>query len=364
MRFENLRCALVTAIGGAMMLGTAIPAMAQLQIQSEDATIKFGFLGQFWGDWNQDATGTQAYQQNLYMRRGRFMMSGDIGGNLSFFFQTDDPNLGKTPKALNTGFLIQDAFVEWKVSNAFQIEGGEMFAPFSRQEMQSPASYYSIDISPLATISNSATSSSALRDMGFGARGYFLNDHLQYRTGVFAGERDSNAHNALRVAGYLQYDFFETEKGYSYIGTALGKKKILAVDAGVDKQSSYRAYSANLASDTPVHGGDEVGLNLQYLHFDGRDKFLAIPDQNNFIGEFAYYIRQLKAQPFARCEAQEFVAQANRSKDVTKYGAGFNYYIRGQMLKWTAQYLRTLPQNGSPLHPSNEVTVQLQLFYF
>jgi hypothetical protein len=41
-----------------------------------------------------------------------------------------------------------------------------------------------------------------------------------------------------------------------------------------------------------------------------------------------------------------------------------NYYVRGQNLKWTLQYNRLLPQNGSPLKASNEVTMQLQLFYF
>jgi hypothetical protein len=43
---------------------------------------------------------------------------------------------------------------------------------------------------------------------------------------------------------------------------------------------------------------------------------------------------------------------------------GANYYIHGQNLKWTGQYLRALPQNGSPLKPANEFTVQLQFMYF
>ena len=363
--FNRNQGVLRLTLSSMMMLCIAVPACAQLQIRNEDLNMKIGFEGQFWGDWNQDSTaGPQGYQQNLYLRRGRFMLGGDLGSNISFFFETDDPNLGKTPKALNTGFLIQDALIEWKLSNALQLEGGIMFAPFSRQEMQSTASYYSIDISPVSTISNSPTGSSALRDTGFGARGFFLKDHLQYRMGVFQGERDSNAHNALRAAAYVQYDFFEPEKGYAYIGTALGKKKILALDFGVDKQSSYRAYSANLASDTPVRSGDEIGLNLQYLHFDGRQKFLSIPDQNNFLAEVDYYLHRAKLQPFGRCESQLFVASANSNKDIVRYGGGVNYYIRGQMLKWTAQYLRALPQNGSPLKPGNEFAVQLQFFYF
>jgi hypothetical protein len=349
----------------ALLFGTAISAFGQLELKNEDIAVRFGFQGQFWGDWTQDSTsGTQGYQQNLYMRRGRLMMGGDIGKNVSFFIQTDAPNLGKNPKALNTGFLIQDAYVEWKASNKFSVMGGEMFAPFSRQQMQSTISYYTLDVSPVGSIQNSPTGSSAQRDMGFGARGFFFNDRLQYRAGIFQGQRDANAHDSLRTTGYVQYDFFEKEKGYSYVGTALGKKKILAIDAGADKQGTYRAYSANLASDTPVRGGDEIGLNLNYFMFDGRQKFLSIPKQNNMVAEAAYYLHAAHLQPFGKVEMQEFTADANRAKDITRYGAGFNYYIKGQSLKWTAQYLRALPNSASNLRPSNEFTMQMQFFYF
>jgi hypothetical protein len=206
--------------------------------------------------------------------------------------------------------------------------------------------------------------SGKLRDMGFGARGYFLADHLQYRIGAFQGERNAEGENSFRTAAYLQYDFFEPEKGYTYVGTALSKKKILAVDVGGDTQSSYRSYSANVSSDTPVRRGDEVGLNLQYLHFDGRKMFTTIADQNNFLAEAAYYVHKAKIQPFGRFETQDFVASVNRIKDINRYGGGVNYYVRGQNLKLTLQCLRALPQSGSPVLPADEFTMQMQFFYF
>jgi hypothetical protein len=349
----------------ALLALIAAPASGQLILKNEDVNIRFGVLGQFQGDWSQDSTaGPRGYQQNFLIRRARLFVGGDLGKDVSFFFDTDDPNLGKMPKALNAGFILQDAFVTWKPTTVFQMEGGLMLVPSSRQALQSPASYYSMDVSSVSTVNNTATQSSVLRDAGFGARGYFFHDRLQYRMGLFSGERDANAHNSLRVAGYLQYDFFEPEKVYVYVGTALGKKKILAVDVGGDKQGAYRSYSANIAGNTPVRGGDEIGLNLQYLHFDGRDKFLTIPDQNNFLAEGAYYLHKVKIQPFGRFETQRFVTPANATKEISRAGGGANYYIHGQNLKWTLQYLRVLPQNGSPLRPSNQFTMQLQLFYF
>jgi hypothetical protein len=53
----------------------------------------------------------------------------------------------------------------------------------------------------------------------------------------------------------------------------------------------------------------------------------------------------------------------NHAKDINRCGAGVNYYIHGQNLKWTMQYLRVLPASAS-LAPGNEFGVQLQLFYY
>src|SRR5262249_34800482 len=154
-----------------------------------------------------------------------------------------------TGNSTSPGFILQDAWIEYKANTHFAIEGGEMLLPVSRQALQSTVSFYTLNISPIATVSNGPTQESALRDVGFQARGYFLNDRLQYRGGIFAGERDPNGRNALRPALYLQYDFFDREKEYAYAGTALGKRKILAIDVGGDKQGSYRSMSANIAND-------------------------------------------------------------------------------------------------------------------
>jgi hypothetical protein len=75
-------------------------------------------------------------------------------------------------------------------------------------------------------------------------------------------------------------------------------------------------------------------------------------------------VHQVKVQPFFRHESQTFVTAANASKDVTRYGLGVDYYIQKQNLKWTAQYLRALPQNTTSLKASHEFTMQLQLMYW
>jgi hypothetical protein len=337
----------------------------QIGVKNEDVSARFGIQGQLWANWAQDATGTvPGYTQNLYLRRLRVMAGGEIGNDLTFFIQTDSPNLGKTPKSPTGGFMLQDAFLEWKMCNPLRIDGGLYVVPLSRNTLQSTTSYYTMDLSSLTTISNSSTQSAGLRDLGFGTRGFFLKNKLQYRFGVFQGERDEDGRNALRTSGYLQYDFGAPEMGYTFVGTTLGKQKILAIDAGFDAQGSYHAESANIAADQPVFGGDEIGGQFQFFHYDGGNKFPAIHDQNDWFVEGAYYIHALKMQPFGKLEAQNFVASADAGSDHQRAGGGLNYYIHGQNLKWTTQYMRVLPPNGSTLHSSNEITVQFQVFYF
>ncbi len=342
-----------------------LPASAQLVISGEDANIRFGILGQFWGSWQQDqnTTGSQGYQQNLYLRRIRLIAAGEIAKDVTFFFETDQPNLGRTPKTQDTGFFVQDAFLEWKASNVVRVDGGLMLVPFSRNVLQSPSSYYGLDISSITTVNNSVMQNTALRDLGFQLRGFFLKDRLQYRAGLFQGRRDANAHNTLRKAAYIQYNFLGKELGYAFVGTALGKQKTVALNAGVDSQGSYRAYSANLAANIPVRDGDEIGGQFQYMYYDGRSRFPTIPKQNDFLFELAYYNGRTKVQPFVKYETANFVRTADCEKEYQRWGGGVNYYIHGQRLKFTGQVQRLLPQN-SLVHPSTEAAVQLQVYYF
>ena len=351
------------------MAGLALvprPASAQIVWKpTEDVKFNFGFQGQMWGDSTQNAE-TGGYAQNLYLRRTRLIVGGEIGSNVTFFFETDDPNLGKTPKALNTGFLVQDAFLEWKLTNAFRLDGGIMLVPFSHNGLQSTVTYLTLDVSPLATVSNISTQSSALRDTGFQARGFLFNDHLLYRVGVFQGDRNTDARNSLRSAAYVQYDFFGSETSYVMPGTTLGRTRLLGISAGADTQGSYRAYSAGMHGALPVLGGDELGGQVEYLHYDGRKEFIAIPDQRGYLTEAAYYIHKIKLQPFGKAESTGFnLATAALTKDYNRYGCGANYYVHGQNLKLTAQYLRAEPRHSnSGLKSTNEFTLQLQVFYF
>lgn len=355
---------LLLPIFGLLLLFHSGLAHAQAVVKVNDTvSVRFGILAQPWLDELQDAT-TRGYGQNLYLRRMRFLVTGQVAPNVTFFFQTDNPNLGKAPKALGSGFLIQDAWVEWKFRDEFALEGGEFIVPLNRLELVSSASSLGLDISPTATVFSAPTTSNGNRDTGFQAKGYIADGRLEYRGAILQGIREAGARNAFRKTVYFNYDFWEKERGYTYAGTSLGKKKILALSGGYDKQRDYKAYSANFTAQVPIAGGHEFATQIQGVHYDGGTFIKTLPRQNDFVGEFGYYIAPYKLQPFAKIEEQNFSTTTSAATtDLRRYGFGANYYASGQNCKLTGQFLHIVPKGGA-IKSTNEFTVQLQVWYY
>ena len=125
-------------------------ASAQAVIKvDENVNFKLGVLLQPQADWTEDATDGD-YQQNLFLRRARLLVGGQLSPNVTFFMETDSPNLGKVvagTKTISTGFILQDAYVEWKVVNELMFDVGLMFIPLCRNCYQSAGTLLPIDYS-------------------------------------------------------------------------------------------------------------------------------------------------------------------------------------------------------------------------
>ncbi len=91
----------------------AATASAQALIKVDDTTrFRLGVLLQPQADWTQDAGG--GYAQNLFLRRARVLLDGQLSPKVTFFLETDNPNLGRAvgaAKSISRGFTLQDAFV-------------------------------------------------------------------------------------------------------------------------------------------------------------------------------------------------------------------------------------------------------------
>jgi len=174
---------------------------------------------------------------------------------------------------------------------------------------------------------------------------------------------DGGSRNSFRTSAFLNYNFFETEKGYVLQGTNLGKRKVLAISSGVDAQATYSAYSGNVFTTLPIAKGGEFAAQAQWVHYDGGKWVPTMQRQNDYLVEAAFLIPATKIAPFAKWEEQKFSDTFTPSKDVDRWGIGFHYYLSNQNLKLSGQYLRASPKS-SATPATNEFTIELQVFYF
>jgi hypothetical protein len=368
------------------------PARAQVVVKVNDTVnFRFGMLFQGWTDWTQDPN-SEGYSENFFLRRLRFLVVANVAPGVSIFYQTDNPRLGNAgtngTKTINTGFITQDAFVEWKIAqDVLMLDAGLFYTPQSRGVLNSSSSTLSFDAPTFGTQQSSLIGGNSGRDTGFALKGYVLGDHLEYRAGVFSGQREGSSaqtaplgnaagsRNALRAAARLQYDFFDNEKGYTYAGTNRGAKKILVVGAWGDTQGDYKAYGADAMADIPI-GKDAVTAEADYLHYDGGTQFQQVvggvvtpllPKEHVLFAHAAYYFNSIKLQPFLRYERLDFTDDAFKSRNQQRYGGGLNWYIAGQNLKVSAFYERIVPKTqpaAAAIKDTNHFAVQLQAYYF
>jgi len=354
------KVALVLSVLVSLLSGTTRAAAQIVVTAGDDVNFRLGLLGQFQADTIEDP-GTDAQTSNLFIRRLRLMFGGQVTKNVTFFVETDSPNLGKT---LVTGtniqppMILQDAYAELKATSVFSVDAGLMFVPFSRNFLQSAASLLPIDYGAYTYSQSGPTESSTGRDTGFQAKGYLLKDHLEYRIGAFQGRRDPASHREFRYAGRVQYNLLDPEVGFFYTGTYLGKKRIVSIGGAFDHQSDYGGYDLDVFVDHPVGAGAFTG-QFDYNRLDGGTLLRTLPKQDNILLELGYLIVAAKLTPYVQVTSRNLIGEL--TGDETRISLGGSYWLAGHNANIKAAYTRIDPKT---LASQNEFTLQLQVFYF
>jgi hypothetical protein len=356
---RSLRPGAIAALALALLL-PAGAARAQAVIKvNDDVNFKFGFLLQPQADWTENAANGST-SQNLFVRRVRLLVGGQIAKNVTFFFETDSPNLGKVVSGakVTSGLIVQDAFLSWKLADAFTLDAGLILTGIAHNSLQSAASLTPIDYGPHSFLFSAPTQNVVGRDTGFQARGYLAKKKLEYRVGVWQGARDAASRNAFRETVRVQYNFLDADTGFFYTGTSLGKKKIFAIGGGYDVQKDYESWAADAYYDHPL-GPGALSAQLNYIHYDGGTFLKTLPDQDVLYGEAGYYIPKAKLLPFFTYSSRD-VASTDAG-DETRWSVGLGYMAFGHNLNIKAAYGQIDPKVGKS---ADQITVQLQGFYF
>lgn len=352
---------LIVVIAALQLLAAARSASAQATIEAgNNVSLRFGVLGQFWADAVNDTGSDEAATRNLFVRRLRLITGGQIAQRVSFFVETDAPNLGRTVNTKNVtpSVIVQDAYASFTATQALTIDAGLMFVPFSRNSVQSAATLLPIDYGAYTFTQSAATQSSTGRDIGFQARGYLAGQHLEYRIGAFQGARDPASRNDFRYAGRVQLNLLDPEVGFFYTGTYLGKKRIVALGAAFDRQEAYRAYDGDAFVDLPIAIGAITG-QFDFNRFDGRTFLTTLPQQNTYLAEGGIFVAPARLTPFVQWANRDLTGGSAGDEHRTSVGAAYWWAAHNASIK--AAYTLVAPTPGAHQH---EFTLQLQLFYF
>jgi hypothetical protein len=241
----------------------------------------------------------------------------------------------------------------------------------------------SVDAGNFLQQQNALTGSSGGRDVGFALKGYLAGDHFEYRAAVFDGQRNAatpagaGSRNSPRFAGRVQWNFLDTEKGYTYTGVNRGAKRIVALGGWADAQGDYLGWGADANVDLPVGKIGSVNFEIDYAAFDGGKEFTSVsggvvtpllPKQDSIFAAAGFYHAATNLQPFVRYEKLAFSDAAFDSRGQQRVAGGLNWYIMANNLKLSGFYERIEPKVKTPANSrtkdTNHFLVQMQFYYF
>jgi hypothetical protein len=333
------------------------------QITSADnrSSVAFGFLAQGQAEWLTNPRSGNT-SQNLFLRRLRLITGGQWNNNLSFFIETDSPNLGK---AMADGskfaerIYLQDAILSYRFRDEFQLDGGLLLFPVSHNTGQAATTLLPVDYSPYSFLASDPTDSRVGRDYGLQARGYLYRKHFEYRLGTFQGRRGTSASAPFRYSGRAVWYPFEADTGFFYTGTTLGTRKILALGASFDCQQDYHTWAADFFYDQPLFAGDGLTLQAGYTRYDGGTTFPQLAAQQDWLLESGYYFHRAKLGPFLQFAGQRFSSPTGRNS--SKYLGGLAWWHSGHRFNLKLGVGR-VASGGDPARI--QVVLQSQIFLF
>jgi len=348
---------------------------------SDDAFLNINGFVQGWLDMPIDHEGKEpTIITDFYLRRVRFLFSGQIAPDVKFFIGTLNGDMGKDGN-MSARTLIADAWVEYIINDYLKVNAGLLKLPFSRHMQQSGGKLHGLDFHD-SFLKRSGVAIGH-RDMGVMVRGLLLDkqvdvrlavvDGTEYGKEVIPGDPDAappvpdttvvtNKDDMPRFVGRIGYNVFDPEPGYFWAGTYLGKKKVLSFGASFDLQPGvggdegdefYYAFAFDAFADIPMEENGIIGtLNAYYFGPGG-----IIPEGYGLWGDLGYRIK--KIEPLIAFEWYE-PDEGDQGKRQAILG-GLNWWMHGHNVNVKLQF------GADKLNGADEWTktaiVQSQVFF-
>ena len=353
----------------AALMGAAIlPAEAAVIKVDENTFANTGLKLQIWAQRLGKTTPGGKDYTDFSINNARIYFSGQVnkfvqfGANLDFALYQ-----GSSGRASHGGTResrVNDAFINLKLMDEFQVMAGLYRLPFSRAALTDSYTYviptgygYSTRgnfFTPF-TIGSVSAVQNGYRDAGLTFWGNIMDGLIKYQIGVFDGRWDHVNPNGVGVkdnlafAGRIQFTptmlGFKGEKGFTLADTYLGKQNVLSIglgyntqkwDDGTGNSATAKAWTVDAMWEQKF--GDIVP-NLQLGYQDRKDMPTAPPIVK--VKDRAYYVQgQLLfdqvvglGKPALAIRYEKLDDRTASDLDTDRVGVFLNYYIKGQDAK-------------------------------
>jgi hypothetical protein len=303
---------------------------------ADDAWLSLGFLGQV----HYSHTDNGDPKNDFFLRRGRFILYGQVMDGVKFFVETDNDNAGKSGQDVSTD--IQDAFVDVRLGNTDHwVEAGLILLPFSFENKTSAAKLLGLDYNSEVI---KLTNTFVWRDYGVEVHGN-VGTKFAYRVGVFDGydSKENNAtnkdpdagfrytgHIAFNVVGDVETGWFLTQERFTGNYLSLGIGGDHQSDAtgtndanGVDSDAWVVDFQSGVGLSDNVH----LTVNGAWYNWDSAA----------FDGDTAFVEAGLlfdKIMPLAKYSFQD----PDGGDSVSDYTLGIHYFLKGHNARAGLEY--------------------------
>ncbi|WP_375767417.1 hypothetical protein NR798_37930 [Archangium gephyra] len=367
-------CSLVVLLASlAAFFAPGLAHAVKVPLGEGPASLNVSVLVQPWTQLSKGGAPAGGLGTDFFLRRTRLFVFGNVTERISFFIDTDQPNLGRDGN-WNPAFYVQDALVSVKLTdNPLFIDAGMILAPFSHHSLQGAIALNTVDYHA-SLVRFPQNEGKIWRDAGVQVRGFA--GPLYFRAGIFNGIEGSAATDAApalnpedipRLAAHVRYNVFGKEEGLFLNGIYFSDHPLLSVGMGADYQP--RAVmaggrerddinvSADLFLDYPLPNDQELVFQTNaFRYWQGRE---AANSGFGIFGEVGYRIGILEPV----FSAEYFNADVANT-DFLSLRPGFNVWLMKHTFNLKAEVAIVRQQVPAAATTTGITgTAQLQLFY-
>ena len=303
-----------------------------------ETSAKFGFKMQSWFQIAEDASPDgENYGTAFSIKTLRFYTNGQISPLTKFGANVDwSKGVWDGATAVSNTAILRDANILFDFMPESKLMLGIYRTPFSRIALQDSFGYifpHSPDIAGGTYIGDTGD----FRNFGLTFWGELPGQKIKYSAGLFDGDSNpigtTTDNDTPFYSARISISPWDFEKGYTNLGSYLGKNKILTVGAGYlsGKYKTgvlspvYTAWTIDVFTEHSLYHGTITG-EAAYFNYD-RD--IANGNTAGWYGFVGYLLSDINIQPAVRFEKSNRDGTVTDGEDFQKWSSVINWYLKG-----------------------------------